>query len=171
MATIDPLTSDWSDLQVEVMHRLREWAASYTELNHHMAAWMGLPSSDAHALGLVIWAAEADAPLSPAELSRRIGMTSGATTVLLDRLESVGLVRRSRESTDRRRVTIRPEPQARERAHGFLLFAGTEFAATVAGTPDDELRVVASFLARMTAASTNGNERLTRRERGQDVRT
>ncbi|WP_082771985.1 MarR family winged helix-turn-helix transcriptional regulator [Actinoplanes sp. TFC3] len=159
---VDPLTVDWSSEQTAVMHRLRDWAVSFAELNQHLAAWMGLPNSDANALGQIIWAAEQDQPLSPAELSRQIGMTSGATTVLLNRLESAGHIRRSREHADRRRVTLRPEPGAREQAREFMAAAGAEIAQVLTGTSADELRQVAAFVARITAASAAASQRLQR---------
>ena len=99
--------------QVEVMEALRDWAVGFAELNQHMAAWMGLPGSDANALGQIVWAAESGEPLSPARLARRLGMTSGATTILLNRLEGAGLIGRTREHADRRRVTLRPSETGR----------------------------------------------------------
>ena len=156
----DPLSSDWTATQVEVMHLLRDWAVGFAELNQHLAAWMRLPGSDANALGQIIWADEQDTPLSPAQLGRQIGMTSGATTVLLNRLEAAGHIRRSREDADRRRVTLRPTPEARERAREFLAFAGGEVATTLRSTTPDELATVMAFLSRMTAAVTEANHRL-----------
>ncbi|MBU2668210.1 MarR family transcriptional regulator [Actinoplanes bogorensis] len=160
MAAVDPLTADWSPEQTETMHRLRDWAAGFAELNQHLAGWMDLPASDANALGHIIWAAEEGRPLSPADLSRQIGMTSGATTVLLNRLETAGHVRRSREHADRRRVTLRPEPGARERARAFMAEAGAEIAQVLLNTSPDELRTVATFVSRMTAATAAANKRL-----------
>jgi MarR family transcriptional regulator, organic hydroperoxide resistance regulator len=151
--TIDPLTTDWTSAQVEVMQRLHDWAVGFGELNQRLAAWMHLPGSDANALGQIVWAAESGAPLSPAELARRIGMTSGATTVLLNRLESAGHIRRSRESADRRRVTLRPDPAARERAREFVARAGAGIAETLQTTDERDLRTVIAFLARITAAT------------------
>lgn len=160
---IDPLTQVWSPEQVAVMEGLREWAVGFTELHHHLSGWMGLPTSDANALGQVVWAAEGGTPLSPAQLSRRLGMTSGATTVLLDRLERAGLVLRSRESADRRRVTVRPSEEGRDKARAFLAFAGTEIAQTVGAEQEQDLQVVIAFLSRMSAAVQAANARLTRR--------
>lgn len=65
MVDVDPLSVEWTAAQVEVMHRLRDWAVGFTELNQHLAAWMRLPGSDANALGQIVWADEAGAPLSP----------------------------------------------------------------------------------------------------------
>jgi DNA-binding MarR family transcriptional regulator len=158
----DPLTADWSPEQTAVMRRLGDWAVSFAELSRHLAAWTGLPGSDADALGHIVRAAEEDRPLSPAELSRRIGMTSGATTALLNRLEAAGHIRRSREHDDRRRVTLRPEPDAREQVRGFLAVAGTEIAAVLQDTSAEDLRRVAAFIARITEAGAAANRRLRR---------
>ncbi|MGW3991900.1 MarR family winged helix-turn-helix transcriptional regulator [Amycolatopsis sp. NPDC004772] len=160
MATPDPLTADWTSAQVGVMHSLRDWAVGFAELTQHLAAWMGLPGSDANALSQITWAAETGTPLSPVQLARRIGMTTGATTALVNRLEAAGHLRRSRESTDRRRVTLRPSPAARERAREFLAFAGVEVAAVLQAADPDELRIVTAFLSRITTASAQANHRL-----------
>jgi len=158
--TDDPLTADWTPAQIAVMHHLRDWVVDFGELNQHLATWMRLPGADANALGQIIWAAEADTPLSPARLSKQIGMTTGATTILLNRLEAAGHVQRTRESTDRRRVTLRPTPAARDRARQFLGLAGTEIAHVLRTTPPAELTAVATFLARMTAAADEATLRL-----------
>ncbi|MFK0247199.1 MarR family winged helix-turn-helix transcriptional regulator [Amycolatopsis azurea] len=160
MADVDPLSERWAPAQIEVMQRLRDWAIGFGELHRHLAGWMRLPVSDAHALGQITWAAEAGTPLSPAELSRRIGMTTGATAILLNRLEDAGHVRRSRESSDRRRVTLRPTPAAREQARRFLAFAGTEIAATLRAAEPEELRVVTAFLTKIAEATGDANRRL-----------
>jgi DNA-binding MarR family transcriptional regulator len=158
----DPLTAHWTAEQIAVMHHLRDWVVDFGELNQHLAAWLGLPGADANALGQIIWAAEADTPLSPARLSRQIGMTTGATAILLNRLETAGHIQRTRECADRRRVTLRPTQDARDRARQFLAVAGTEIAHVLRTTSPAELSTVATFLARMTAAADEANLRLQR---------
>ncbi|MET8847873.1 MarR family transcriptional regulator [Amycolatopsis sp. NPDC004625] len=153
MTAPDPLTTAWTSAQVEVMHALRDWALGFAELNRGFAAWMRLPASDADALGRIIWAAEAGSPLSPVQLARGIGMTTGATTALVNRLEAAGHVGRSREHPDRRRVTLRPSPEARHRAREFLAVAGTGIAATLQAADPAVLRATTEFLGRMTAAA------------------
>jgi MarR family transcriptional regulator, organic hydroperoxide resistance regulator len=161
MTDADPLVETWSAAQVEVMHGLRDWVVRFTALNQHLAEWLRLPASDANALGQIIWAAETDSPLSPARLARQIGMTTGATTILLNRLEAAGHLVRSRESADRRRVTLRPAPAAREHARGFLAVAGAEIAGVLRTTSPAELRTIAAFLGRITAAAADADRRLT----------
>lgn len=157
---MDPLSVDWQPAQVEVLQRLHEWALVSAELNRRLAAFFGLPASDGDALGHVVWAAEEGRPLSPADVSRRIGMSSGATTALLDRLEAAGHLRRTREHDDRRRVTLRPTPEARERMQRFLALAGGEVAEAVLAAPDEQLAAVIAFTTRLTDAAAAANRRL-----------
>jgi len=49
---------------------------------------------------------DADASIGPSELARRLQMTSGAMTALVDRLEASGHVVRQRHPADRRRVLV-----------------------------------------------------------------
>ncbi|MGQ7298284.1 MarR family transcriptional regulator [Quadrisphaera sp. KR29] len=46
--------------------------------------------------------------LGPADLSERLGISTGSATELVDRLEGAGHVRRERDARDRRRVALAP---------------------------------------------------------------
>jgi DNA-binding MarR family transcriptional regulator len=50
---------------------------------------------------------DADGSIGPSELARRLQMTSGAMTALVDRLEASGHVVRQRHPADRRRVLVK----------------------------------------------------------------
>src|SRR5271155_472328 len=50
------------------------------------------------------------------EIGRRIGLTSGAITTAVDRLESLGLVTRGAHPTDRRTRVVRLTARGKERA-------------------------------------------------------
>ncbi|MEL6111057.1 MAG: MarR family transcriptional regulator [Planctomycetota bacterium] len=49
--------------------------------------------------------------LSPSELAKKLSLTSGAVTTLIDRLEKAKLVRRKPSETDRRGVIVEPTPK------------------------------------------------------------
>lgn len=105
---------------------LRAYGSSFTELGRRFAVSLGVHSTDAFAL-LEIAAAEAQGtPLSPAQLSKRISLTSGAMTALLNRLERAGYLTRTREHTDRRVVTLRTSGNVTDLADEFFGTVNTE---------------------------------------------
>lgn len=156
----EPFVAGWDPAQVALMQALRDWATAFGELNQHMAAWTGLATADAGALRHVVWAAQDDQPLSPALLARRVGMTSAAITVLLDRLERADLVERRRDQADRRRVTLHPTPAAITQAQEFTSAAGTEVAATLGSLQPSDLQAATTVLTTLTGAVTQASDRL-----------
>lgn len=79
----------------------------------------------------------ADGPKSAGELSRGTGLSSAATTTLIDRLTEKGYVRRVPDPVDRRRVLVEMTPTGRDRvgrfygplvAEGMSLFEGISLA-------------------------------------------
>ncbi|MBM7026479.1 MarR family winged helix-turn-helix transcriptional regulator, partial [Clavibacter zhangzhiyongii] len=104
----------------EVLERLRDYTTAFDESVRQLATALGLPTTDTTALAEVIWAETADRALSPARLSERLHLTSGATTALINRLEGGGHLERSRESADRRVVTLRPTAASRARVTAVL---------------------------------------------------
>jgi DNA-binding MarR family transcriptional regulator len=92
--------------RARLMEELRGYGATFTEFSRRFASWLDLHYTDAVALLEISAAEDRGEPLSPARLSERISLTSGATTALLNRLERAHHVVRTREHTDRRVVTL-----------------------------------------------------------------
>ncbi|MFE5943590.1 MarR family winged helix-turn-helix transcriptional regulator [Streptomyces sp. NPDC056480] len=103
-----------------LMESLRIYGGHYAELSRRFAAWLGLHSTDATAVLEIAAAEERGTPLSPARLSERISLSTGATTALLNRLEAAGHITRAREHSDRRIVTLRSGGHIQERADEFF---------------------------------------------------
>lgn len=105
------MTDDMADRRAnEVIEGLRELAAAQSELGRVFARSMRMHGTDAVAIVEIINAEGRGRPLTPARLAERIGLTTGATSILLNRLEEAGHVVRTREHTDRRVVTLRSTP-------------------------------------------------------------
>lgn len=136
------------DVRSEVLEALRAWAVAYHDAGLAFARAMDLPATDGLALGELLYAEIWAAPLSPAGLSRRMAMTSGATNALVNRLEARSLVARSREHDDRRIVTLRPTAAAHERANAFYGPQGEALDDALASYGADELAWVRDFLVR-----------------------
>jgi DNA-binding MarR family transcriptional regulator len=88
-------------------------------------------------------------PITAGELARRTGLTTGAITGVIDRLEKAGFVRRAKDAGDRRRVIIEPLPEQIERVIGPLF---KSVALAMADLCEDyttqELAVIRDFTAR-----------------------
>ncbi|MGW7079500.1 MarR family winged helix-turn-helix transcriptional regulator [Streptomyces sp. NPDC054871] len=129
------------------MEGLRGYGERYNELSRRFAVWLGLHSTDADALLEIVIAEDRGTPLSPARLSERILLSSGATTALLNRLEAAGHIVRTREHTDRRVVTLHSRPGIRDRADEFFTPLAARMDATMAQYPPELLERFETLLA------------------------
>jgi len=83
------------------------------------------------------------------ELATQTGLTSGAVTAMLDRLERAGLVRRLADASDRRRVLVQMTDRAAQLAADVYEPLAEEMAEFERYT-DDQLRLLAEFLQTAT---------------------
>ena len=72
-----------------------------------IAASVGLNPTDLRCLEL----AASEPEMTPSRLAELSGLTSGAVTGILDRLERAGFARRESDLTDRRRLLVRIDPE------------------------------------------------------------
>lgn len=93
----------------ELSWALREVNRLSAELDLELARRLRLRPLDSAALGHVM---TSPTPLGPAELSVRLGISTGSGTELVDRLERAGHLERRRDDHDRRRVALHASPEA-----------------------------------------------------------
>lgn len=86
---------------------LQDYACEAERLSQVFAERHALHVTDLHALLAVMAADRAGRPLTPGRLGENLGLSSGATTAVIDRLERADHVHRSRDGRDRRRVELR----------------------------------------------------------------
>lgn len=110
-------------LAPELSWALRDANRAAADVDHALAERLHLRALDYTAMGHLMSAPE---PLGPAELSARLGISTGSATELVDRLERAGHVHRRRDDRDRRRVGLEPTDSA---ANGILGELGPLFAA------------------------------------------
>ena len=93
-------------------------------------------------------------PLSAGRLAELTGLTTGAITFMLDRLEKAGYARRTRHPIDRRVVLIELIPEPLEQATGAY-FDRMSQATTdaVKNYTDERLELVLDFLEQMNTAA------------------
>ncbi len=112
----------------------------------------GLGRTDMNAIMWISTGARAGNPVTVGELASRLGLGAPATSALVDRLEAVGHVERTRDPNDRRRVTIAMQPQALELASAYFQPLGRAMAGAVAELGDEDLRTAAEVVNRLIAA-------------------
>ncbi len=91
-------------------------------------------------------------PMGPAQLSRRLGITTASSTVLVDRLEHAGHVTRHDDPNDRRRKVVAPTAQGAQAVFAEIgpLVAG--IASAEQGMTASQKKTVAEYLTRVAAA-------------------
>jgi DNA-binding MarR family transcriptional regulator len=85
-------------------------------------------------------------PLTAGRLAEESGLTTGAVTFILDRLEEAGMVVRRRDTEDRRRVWVEIVPQAQERLADLQRPVADEMRQVAQHFKADELEVVRDFM-------------------------
>jgi DNA-binding MarR family transcriptional regulator len=97
-------------LEAEAVDAMRGWQTDQDIFDDAAAIYVGLNRTDTRALDIL----ERHGPMTAGDLATAARLTSGAVTALVDRLEAAGLVRRTRDTVDRRRVMIEITPRVAE---------------------------------------------------------
>jgi len=107
-----------------------------------LAARLGVNLTDLRCSSLV----EREGPMTAGKLAATMGLTTGAITGVLDRLEKAGFVKRSRDPADRRQVIVEAVPAHGEAVDGILapFFRAMEGWASRFG--EDELEAFSRYL-------------------------
>lgn len=133
---------------------MRQFMAHAVLFQDAVARWAGLNATDLQCAGLLML----DGPLAPSELAARTGLSSGgAITAVIDRLEAAGLVHRTRDEVDRRRVLVTPDADALWQLVGPVYArAGEHWNDYLAGLDDDQLALAIDVIRH--AAAVNRDE-------------
>src|SRR5918997_364818 len=88
--------------------------------------------------------------LTPTELGRRLSLSSGAITALVDRLERSGHVERRPNPADRRSSVVLPVPEGLEEAGRHLVPVAAELLEKTAELTKEERIAVGKYLEAAT---------------------
>lgn len=126
-----------------------------------VGSYLGVSAVDQRALGIV----GAHGPLSAGALATLIGLTPGAVTGMVDRLERAGLVTRTPDPADRRRVVISLADNGRERFGEVFAGLSTAMKAMVARYTPEEQALIADYVTRTIDILRDQTRELTRAAR------
>jgi DNA-binding MarR family transcriptional regulator len=122
---------------------------------------MGLNRTDARCLDIIEWIGQVTA----GRLASESGLSTGAVTTVLDRLERAGLARRVADPADRRRVLAEITPEAQRLAEEIYAPLASAAATELERYSEAELALLRDFLRRGRALQEDHIERVRARLR------
>jgi DNA-binding MarR family transcriptional regulator len=138
--------------QMQLVHLLRAVTIDLDLLGAKFASTHGLHPTDVRALIHLLDADRTGVAATPGWLGAQVGLNSASTTALIDRLERLGHVRRSRDPADRRRVLLSVDPSAIELGWTFFGPLIERLLTAMQAFTDDELDTARRFLLAMQNA-------------------
>lgn len=136
--------SNKPDLKKRTQTAVMEYNIHLTQFRNAVSEWAGLNVTDMECLRLLFQKGIA----TPSELARHTGLTSGATTAMLDRLEKAGLIERRPNPNDRRGTLIVPAEGASERARSWFESARNAQEELISSYSESELEIIADVFER-----------------------
>ncbi len=133
-----------ADLKKRALMAVRDYGVNLTQFRNAMSEWAELNVTDMECLRVLFQKGVA----TPSELSRHTGLTSGATTAMLDRLEKAGLIERRPNPNDRRGTLIAPEKSSAEKMASWFESARKAQDELVSGYSESELEIIADVFER-----------------------
>lgn len=135
---------DQADAQARLSRAMRRASASSVLHSQLVAKKVGLTPADLECLDLI----QMDGPATAGQIGQRTGLSSGAVTALIDRLEHMGLVRRAADPSDRRKVIVHVVPERITVIAAWFEPLREAFEALVANYDASFLDAVAAFTER-----------------------
>ena len=137
------------ELTDAVLLALRESSGLGVLHSQAMAERLGVSSTDLECLDIIAMRG----PLSAGDLAKASGLTTGAITGLVDRLERAGLAKREPNAEDRRKVMLRVTPAVAKKGAALAKPMRDAMAKLIADYDDKALALLLEVLSRGNAAA------------------
>ncbi|MGO4201269.1 MarR family winged helix-turn-helix transcriptional regulator [Rhodococcus sp. TAF43] len=135
------------------VHQLRALTVELNLFGAEFARSHHLHTTDLRALIALLDAARAGHPTTPGWLGQQLGISSASTTALIDRLEKQGLLCRSRDTADRRRVVIEVTSHAADLGTSFFGPLIDRAVVAIESFSPRERETIGAFLEKMHAVA------------------
>ena len=133
-----------TDLKKRALMAVRDYGVNLTQFRNAMSEWAGLNTTDMECLRQLFIKGIS----TPSELARHTGLTSGAATAMLDRLEKAGLIERRPNPDDRRGTLIVPAQSSAEKAASWFTSARKVQDELISSYSESELEIIADVFER-----------------------
>jgi DNA-binding MarR family transcriptional regulator len=139
-----------NDAVARLMAAMRRASAIGVIVSQTVAQKAGLNTVDLECLDLLV----TGGPATAGQLGQRTGLSSGAVTGLIDRLERARFVRRKSDRNDRRKVLVEVRAERMEVLDAMFRPMNQAMTALLKQYSPEQLSEFADFLERASNAST-----------------
>ncbi len=148
-AESSPAAETPKDVLIERFATLGRQLSQATVLFHaQIAEHVGLSATDHKCLDLAV---QAERPLTAGQIADLSGLSTGAVTGVIDRLERAGFVRRVRDPHDRRKVLVEVSKGSLSRYGDAYDGLWSALDRTIADYTEHELKAIERWVASMVA--------------------
>ncbi len=126
----------------------RRFSTRTVFLHQIIAQTVGLNATDTRCLDLIL--TDSNGMVTAGRLAELSGLTTGAITHILDRLEKRGFVARVRDNEDRRRVFVRVREESLKPLLPKYQAFGKAYMTLVEHYTDSELKLIFDYMERMS---------------------
>jgi DNA-binding MarR family transcriptional regulator len=129
----------------------RKMSTQTVFLHQAIAQSVGLNATDTKCIDLILRGPSGS--VTAGWLSNKTGLTTGAITHILDRLEKRQFIERVRDTRDRRKVFIRVRPESLKPLMPKYEAMGKSYISLAEQYGDEELRLICDYLERTSEVS------------------
>ena len=147
------------DLAMQVIRGGRDYSIGAVLFHQAVGQLLGVNVTDMKCLDIMTLKGSA----SPSELAGHTGLSTGATTAMLDRLEKAKLIERRPHPTDRRGTLVVLSKEATRKLPAMFESLAKAMETLVLGYSEKELTVLVDFFAKVDVLWKEEREKLQRR--------
>jgi DNA-binding MarR family transcriptional regulator len=149
------------ELVKQVNMGAREYGISTVLFRHAVGEMLGVNVTDMECLALIFFKGLS----TPSELARYTGLTSGATTAMLDRLEKARLIERRPNPRDRRGTLIVLTDERNKEVGAMFTSAREAIDRLTSSYSENELELISSYFRQLVTLWEAEREKLQQRNK------
>jgi DNA-binding MarR family transcriptional regulator len=142
----------------QTLQEIRALDGELDLMDQAIADRLGMNRTDAQCMDLI----SRLGPMTAGELADRVGLTAGAITSVLDRLERGRWIRRERDSADRRRVIVYGSQAEHAKMQPIFAALRKSTREVLGRYSKEQLELIGDFLRRTAAVAAQHRQRLRR---------
>ena len=150
------------DLKRQVIRGAREYGFGSVLFRHVVGEMLGVNATDMECLGVIVF----KGVTTPSELAQYTGLSSGATTAMLDRLEKSELIARRPNPQDRRSTHIVVVKETAEKIAPLFAELRSAQDKIVSSYSEQELELLSDFFTRSITMWEEEREKLLKQKGG-----